>query len=270
MLGAMFGLLGKWFVARMLLCWVFVIIALPVHAFEDVVGTVKPVRSKTQDIGRYKQHNIGITLEDFDFAANFFRFHVCFQIGCSQTAISQISPMQAQAVKYLFSQVESAQDERQAIQKAIGLLEYFVGRQPGINLWDDKAMNGVLEFPQSAQNDCVDESTNSMSYLFVLQNEGLLNYHQVQKIVRRSNFLLDQHFAATIQDKASGAIYVVDSWFMPNGYPALVMLLADWKDKKEDVLVDRVQRSLKPSYLNLLMSPAIKLQGIEDVKKHYE
>jgi hypothetical protein len=259
------------FVGKIWLFLGYLMLAPTVLAFDIDAEYGDVVYREAHKIPLYEKYNMDKTVDGFEFEADFSRFHVCAGVGCNRSIITQVDSQQAQAVKYLFSHVKSAHDERDAIQKAIGLMEYFVGRQPEVDLWDDKAMNDVFSaIPKSAQNDCVDESTNAMSYLFVFDNEGLLKYHRIQPIVRRAYFFIDQHFTATIQDKRSGNVYAVDSWFMPNGYPALVMALADWKAKKEDPLIDKMQRSIKPAYRNMLAVPEVKRLSLDDVKQFYE
>lgn len=120
---------------------------------------------------------------------------------------------------------DSAGEERRAIAYAIGWMETRVGKEIGT----DKDRAG-MEFGGSGdptQQDCVDESTNTTSYLLVLQNNGLLKHHTVG-----TPFSKDQlwrgvsgwtHWTAVIKETKTEQRWAVDSWIYENGEnPAIV------------------------------------------------
>jgi len=78
--------------------------------------------------------------------------------------------------------------------------------------------------------DCVDESTNTMVYLTMLQNSNLLHWHTVEHRVSRGimSFQLP-HFTAVIRDGESGIKYAVDSWFLDNGQPPFIVPIDEWQ-----------------------------------------
>ena len=88
------------------------------------------------------------------------------------------------------------------------------------------------------QQDCVDEATNTTSYLMVLQSHGLLKYHTVIVPMTKGDLLKATlqgdpvkywpHFAAVLKEKESGQKYAVDSWSGPNGENPAVVKVEDW------------------------------------------
>jgi hypothetical protein len=120
---------------------------------------------------------------------------------------------------------DSAGEERRAIAYAIGWIEKLVGKAIGT----DKDRPG-MDFKASGdptQQDCVDESTNTTSYLLVLQNNGFLKHHTVG-----TPFAKDQlwrgvdgwtHWTAVIKENKTNQRWAVDSWIYENGEnPAIV------------------------------------------------
>jgi hypothetical protein len=77
--------------------------------------------------------------------------------------------------------------------------------------------------------DCVDHSRNTSAFLSLLAKHGLLRWHRTLPPVRRLRFFLLQHFSALIEETQDGGRYVVDSWFVDNGEPAVILPLADWE-----------------------------------------
>jgi hypothetical protein len=49
--------------------------------------------------------------------------------------------------------------------------------------------------------------------------------------VRNWALVFPAHWSAVIEEKRGGAVsqFVVDSWFVDNGQPAVILPLADWK-----------------------------------------
>jgi hypothetical protein len=82
--------------------------------------------------------------------------------------------------------------------------------------------------------DCVDESTNTTTYLTMLLKDGLLKWHNVEDRATRGFFIFGwPHTTAVIRDTVTGQLYVVDSWFLDNGQPPYIQKLEDWRDKKD-------------------------------------
>ena len=78
--------------------------------------------------------------------------------------------------------------------------------------------------------DCVDDAVNTGTYLYMLRKDGLIRYHEVREPARRG-FVINgkwPHVAVAIVERETGSIYVVDSWFLDNGYPAYVVSFEEW------------------------------------------
>lgn len=100
-------------------------------------------------------------------------------------------------------------------------------------LANDRELN---EFDGDLQGrlDCVDSSSNTTTYLWILQDLAQLPGWSVTAPEVRNLFDLNGvHWTAVVMDRASGESWSVDSWFRPHGHLPFVMPLADWqKDKR--------------------------------------
>jgi hypothetical protein len=117
--------------------------------------------------------------------------------------------------------------ERRMIREAIGLFEQIAGGQTRI-CNDGRKNKGS----GSGQADCVCESTNTTTYLRLLDEHGLLRWHEVMNRAFRGPLEFDTHWTAQIRDRSTGERYAVDSWYLENGRPPYVQLVRDWKRKK--------------------------------------
>ena len=142
-----------------------------------------------------------------------------------QTTI-EVSPADWQRIENFFAPpAGSAQEERHQIRYAIAIFEQIAGEQTGT--WQDQAVNSA-HLGSEAALDCIDESTNTTVYLRVLDQQGLLHYHDVLPPIARHRFLIDIHQTAVIREKDTGAEYVVDSWFRDNGFPPYITTVDAW------------------------------------------
>lgn len=151
---------------------------------------------------------------------------VCYNFGCATRQVIRIGPEEWREVAGWFQPApRDAAAEREAVRRAIGWLEVVVGRHTPTHL--DKARNDLLPSQADGQQDCVDESLNTTTYLRLLQAQGLLRWHRVvERAYRRA--ILDQHWAGQLEEIATGERYVVDSWFSDNGHLPLVQPTRQW------------------------------------------
>jgi hypothetical protein len=156
---------------------------------------------------------------------------VCYNYGCLSQSKVVYTDAQLRQVGGLLADAHSAAHERARLGVAIGWMLGWAGEQSPISAdrggnFDDEAVYGRM--------DCIDHSTTTTRLLRVLEQHGLLHFHRVMDSVKRTRLLLFDHFSAQIEEKApaedgSGAArYVVDSWFVDNGQPAVVMSLDKW------------------------------------------
>jgi len=134
--------------------------------------------------------------------------------------------------------------ERRAIRKAIAWMEDRVGRETGTAA--DRAGLDFLGAGDPTQMDCVDEATNTTSYLLILQSHGLLKYHTVGIPMTKGDLLKATlqgdpvkywpHWTAVIQETKTGQRFAVDSWIYANGENPAVVEVEKWYIKDIDNL----------------------------------
>jgi hypothetical protein len=156
------------------------------------------------------------------------RFTVCFNHSCTTVVTDALSQDEwKMATEALREPAATAADERQAIARSIAVFESIVGRHTGT--YRDKGGN-LRGFGQPGQLDCVDESTNTTTYLRLLERGGLLHHHRVLEVSTRFGLFVGMpHSTAVIEETASGDRYVVDSWFLDNGQPPYIARFDVWK-----------------------------------------
>ena len=157
-------------------------------------------------------------------------FVQCYDFGCKSTREIQLQPAQWRQIRALFAAgVNDSASEKQAIRRAVALLERFTGEISGT--YRDRAGNYPgTDIPR--QMDCIDESTNTFQYLNALQELGLLRWHRVDRKQRRIVWFLT-HWTATIREIGSGELFAVDSWYRDNGEPPYLQPLEDWQQKRD-------------------------------------
>jgi hypothetical protein len=154
-------------------------------------------------------------------------FSICFNHSCQSLADVSLTPGQWPEIRRLFSpEPASPWEERERIALAVGKLESLAGKLTGI---DNDRGGSLAGLWMSNQMDCVDESTNTHTYLVMLKNDGLLKYHVPADNARRFRPRLYQHYTAVIEETATQQKYAVDSWFRDNGQPPFIIPLSTWK-----------------------------------------
>jgi hypothetical protein len=158
------------------------------------------------------------------------RFSLCYNHSCTETAVVGLKTKQWSQVERLFRPApKNPAAERKAIARAVGLLETLVA--PLIGTQQDKAMNFQGSLAQSNQLDCIDEANNSTTYLKLMQQQGLLRFHQVRDTATRGWFINGMpHTTAVIRERRSGLDYAVDSWFHDNGVAAEILPVEEWSN----------------------------------------
>lgn len=169
------------------------------------------------------------------------QFSICYDHGCASVITVSLNEQQWLWVSNLFrTPAENPEQERKHIAWAIALLEKIVGKLTGT----DNDKGGDLEgLGQPGQMDCIDESTNTTTYLRIFNQAGLLKWHEVEDRVTRGWFITGwPHTTAIIRDIESNQRYAVDSWFLDNGEQPFVVPLDVWKNGWSPF-------NLKPPYL---------------------
>lgn len=154
------------------------------------------------------------------------RLTVCHGFDCrNQTALT-FSTDEDRSLRALFAGTSDPSAERAAIRKAVQVFENATTARLGVA---DKAKSDLSQTGQHGQMDCIDESTNTRTFLRYLESHGLLKHHQVQANVTRGVIFDGRYFHATavIRDRG-GQRWAVDSWYEPAGGPPDIMRLEEW------------------------------------------
>jgi hypothetical protein len=153
---------------------------------------------------------------------------VCHAYTCKMQTKFTFKDADIAEIAAIFKKVkkeDTPAEERRAIAYAVGWIETRVGKQLGTD--KDRAGMEMAGTGDPTQMDCVDESTNTTSYMLVMQNNGLLRHHTVG-----TPFSKDQlwrgvagwtHWTAVIHETKTAQRWAVDSWIYENGEnPAIV------------------------------------------------
>lgn len=116
-------------------------------------------------------------------------------------------------------------EERRRIRAAIALFERFAGDQTPT--WRDLGEDENSSLG-CGNVDCIGETHNTMTYLTLLQQHGLLRWHVVMGSAFRDFVHFDTHFSAQIRDETDGMRYVVDSWYLDHAEPPFIQPTKDW------------------------------------------
>lgn len=191
---------------------------------------------------------------------------ICHGYGCAVESPVRYGAGGLDDLRARLSVAADAEAERAVLAGVVGAMYRVAGEQSlvaadrGGNLADEEA---------DGRMDCIDHSTSTTRLLRLLESRGALRFHRVSEPARRVRVLF-QHYSAVIEEvgvpppavppevpdylpvmlaqcdcaeafediqpppapapAVPGARYVVDSWFVDNGEPAVVLPLADWLD----------------------------------------
>lgn len=154
------------------------------------------------------------------------RITVCHGFDCrNQTALT-FSAEDQQRLRALFAANADAAAERDAIRKAVQAFENATTARLGV---EDEPKSDLSQTGRHGQMDCIDESTNTRTFLRYLGSNGLLKHHTVQTNVTRGVIFDGRYFHATavIRD-GGGQRWAVDSWYEPAGGAPDIMRLEEW------------------------------------------
>ncbi|MDX2202549.1 MAG: hypothetical protein NW223_07355 [Hyphomicrobiaceae bacterium] len=171
-----------------------------------------------------------------DFGAQepqFNTVYVCHSYGCRMQTRFRFTDEDLQQIRIVMERARKADtpaEERRAVAYAIGWMETRTGEVIGT-----KADRPGMDFMASGdptQQDCVDEATNTSSYLLVLERNGLLKHHTVGTPFAKENYLRGvsgwTHWTAVLKENAAGQKWAVDSWIYANGENPAVVEVEKW------------------------------------------
>lgn len=152
---------------------------------------------------------------------------VCYNYGCYAEGLVLFADSHLDWAKNLLAAAATPEREREFVSLAVGQLYAWAAEQTPIGV--DRGGNYADE-GRPGSMDCIDHSTTTDRFLRLFEKRGWLRFHRVGEIVVRHRWIFGQHFSALIEEKAGGGRFVVDSWFVNNGEPAVVLPLADWEN----------------------------------------
>lgn len=166
--------------------------------------------------------------DDIITAPTHDHFSVCYGHGCQQVVTRSLSEREWWEISApLRVPLPMAGTERAAIAAAVRNMEATVGQLTGT---DQEKGGNLAGFGRPGQMDCIDESTNTTTYLGMLTASGLLKHHTVQdRVTRFGLFAGAPHTTAVIRETATGRRFAVDSWFFDNGHAPVIIDLQQWK-----------------------------------------
>lgn len=186
---------------------------------------------------------------------------ICYNYGCLREDVVRFQAGTLARLGERLAAARTAAEERELLAEAVGRLYRVAGTQTPVGA--DRAGN-FLDAEVHGRMDCIDHSTSTTRLLELVEARGWLRFHRVVEPARRTRFIL-QHFSAVVEvlsaeeriarlppgqalagcnctedgqviEEAAegdggdrpGERYVVDSWFVDNGEPAVVLPLAEW------------------------------------------
>jgi len=147
--------------------------------------------------------------------------HVCHGSGCEWTERFVFNRNDMNYLRLIFSTTTSPKNERINIAKAVAWAERRVCKTAGT--CQDKGGASWMTSKVKGQMECVDETTNTTSYLLVMKH-FLSHCKTITPLHRFGNTF--PHWAARI--KCPDGVFVVDSYFKNNGRKPDIMSESRW------------------------------------------
>jgi len=158
------------------------------------------------------------------------RIIACHGYGCSRRVALAMDVSWFNRASVLLRRGRgSPEAERQAIGEVVRIYTAHLAREfggepdrPG----SPPQMSGV-----HGQMDCIDETANTTSLLLILQEQGLLAHHQVERPQSRGLFIDGRypHVTAIITEKRTGREWAVDPWRKAPGQQPEILPLVQWR-----------------------------------------
>lgn len=154
------------------------------------------------------------------------RVSICHDYGCKAETEIVYSAAQLLEIDRLLASAFDPRSERSRLAEAVGMLYRWAGEQSPISR--DRGGNFADE-DEPGRMDCIDHSTSTTRLLQMLAARNGLRWHRVLEVEPRY-FLgfVANHWSAVIEERWGGR-FVVDSWFVNNGEPAVILPLEEWK-----------------------------------------
>ena len=158
---------------------------------------------------------------------------VCHAYGCQKTTRVVFNNTDVKAIAKVMRKTKKADtpfEERRAVAYAIAWMETEVGKR--IRTSNDRPGMDYNGSGDPTQMDCVDEATNTTSYLMFLYSKGLIKKHTVSIPISKGRIWKGvknwPHWTGILKVNESGVRYAVDSWPFVNGENPAVVKLDEW------------------------------------------
>ena len=159
---------------------------------------------------------------------------ICFNWSCARKRTMTFTPDDVALLKSQMAicRGKGLEDRLQRVRIGIWQMELLAQKYLP-SLANDLAIND-FEAGVDGRTDCVDNATNTTTYLHILQGIQELDGWQVSSPKVRNLFdVTSVHWTAVIIDTESKTPWSVDSWYRPNGHLPMIMPLASWIAEKK-------------------------------------
>ena len=152
---------------------------------------------------------------------------ICHGYGCLAQVTIQYDESRLKEIGAALNVTVDAENERKILAGVIGQLYALASEQSDIG--NDRGGN-YADGTTPGKMDCIDHSTSTTRLLKLLEARGYLRRHRVlERDSRDFAWLFTAHWSAVIEENDGSARFVVDSWFVDNGQPAVILPLEEWK-----------------------------------------
>lgn len=158
------------------------------------------------------------------------RIIACHGYGCSRrAALSVDDSLLKRSGALLRAGRSSPHAERKALSEIIGAYRAYLAASFGGPPDAPRSPPGMSG--RNGQMDCVDETANTTSLLLVLQEQGLLSHHRVERPQSRGLFIDGRypHVTAIIAERQTGQEWAVDPWDKLPGQHSDILPLDQWR-----------------------------------------
>lgn len=154
---------------------------------------------------------------------------ICFNWSCAsrQHLTFTSTDMANVAQRMQICSGDGLYDRLQRLRIGIWQMEVLAEKYQPL-LANDEAVND-RDQSLKGRTDCIDNATNTTTYLHVLHDLGLLPGWSLGGPRIRHRFSELVHWTAVVIDRQDAHSWSVDSWLRPNGHLPFVMPLKDWK-----------------------------------------
>lgn len=155
---------------------------------------------------------------------------ICFNWSCAtrQRMTFSAADMAEVARQMALCPGTDLADRLQRVRIGIWQMEVLAQKQQPL-LANDEPVND-RDRSREGRMDCIDNASNTTTFLSVLRDLELLPGWSVSPPQVRDRFSPAVHWTAVAVDAGERRPWAIDSWFRGNGHLPFVMPLADWQD----------------------------------------